>query len=341
MSSSAEKIWLDDSRHRKRLFKGMAIIGLLILLLLVIGWAMLTQPLLSGVDRNASIPEVNPAKLETHVRMLSQTFVPRNEKHTENLDRAAAYIQQELSKAGGTVSEQPFDVNGNTYKNVIALFGPDTRERIVVGAHYDAAFEYPAADDNASGVAGLIELAYLLQNATLPMRVELVAYTLEEPPYFRSKQMGSHMHANTLKQQGAAIRLMISVEMIGYFSDAPNSQHLPTPLLSPFYPSQGNFIAIVGKLGQGEPTRKVKKAMRGASALPVYSINAPSFIPGIDFSDHLNYWNAGYDALMITDTSFYRNPNYHTPRDKPESLDYQKMAMTVQGIYAAVLAIAE
>jgi hypothetical protein len=341
MTSSVEKIWLDETRLRRRLFKGMMLTGLVILFLLVTFWAMLTQPLLSSVQLDESMPEISTSRLEAHVRMLSETFVPRDERHTENLDRVAAYIQQEFNKAGGTVSEQPFEVKGKTYKNVIALFGPETKERIVVGAHYDAAGEYPAADDNASGVAGLIELAYLLQNATLPMRVELVAYTLEEPPYFRSKQMGSAIHANSLRQQETAVRLMISVEMIGYFSDAPNSQQLPTPLLRPFYPSRGNFIAIVGKFGQGGLTRKAKRAMRGASLLPVYSINAPSFIPGIDFSDHLNYWNAGYDAIMITDTSFYRNRNYHTPQDTPETLDYRKMAMTVQGIYATVLAVAQ
>jgi Zn-dependent M28 family amino/carboxypeptidase len=341
MTSSVEKIWLDEAKRRRRLFKGMLIVGLAIILLLVIFWAMLTQPLFTGVSRAAAIPEVSPARLEAHVRMLAESFVPRDEKHPENLDRAADYIRQEFEKAGGAVSEQPFDVNRRTYKNVIARFGPDTGERIVVGAHYDAAGEYPAADDNASGVAALIELAYLLRQAELPLRVELVAYSLEEPPYFRGPQMGSAIHANSLRQQEVAVRLMISVEMIGYFSDAPNSQQLPGFLLNPFYPSRGNFIAIVGKLGQGSHTRRVKRAMLGASPLPVYSINAPGIIPGIDFSDHLNYWNAGYDALLITDTSFYRNRNYHTPQDKPETLDYQRMAMAVQGIYAAILEVAQ
>ena len=124
-------------------------------------------------------------------------------------------------------------------------------------------------------------------------------------------------------------------------TDAPNSQHFPFALLGLFYPSRGNFIAVVGKFGQGSAVRRVKRAMREASALPVYSINAPSFVAGIDFSDHLNYWQAGYDAVMITDTSFYRNRNYHTANDKPETLDYQRLAMAIQGLYAAVLAIAQ
>jgi hypothetical protein len=128
--------------------------------------------------------------------------------------------------------------------------------------------------------------------------------------------------------------------MLGYFTDMPGSQHYPHPLLKLFYPSRGNFIAVVGKLDQPLIVRHVKSAMRDASKLPVYSINAPRWVPGIDFSDHRNYWDAGYDAVMITDTAFYRNPNYHTPHDTPDTLDYTRMAMVVQGVYAAVLALA-
>jgi hypothetical protein len=172
------------------------------------------------------------------------------------------------------------------------------------------------------------------------MQVDLVAYTLEEPPYFRTPMMGSAVHARSLKQQGHAVRAMVALEMIGYFSDAPNSQSFPSPILKLFYPTKGNFIAIVGKVGQGAVVRRAKRAMRGASALPVYSINAPRFVPGVDFSDHLQYWAAGYQAVMITDTAFYRNPRYHTAHDTPETLDYTRMAMVVQGVYAAVLAFA-
>jgi Zn-dependent M28 family amino/carboxypeptidase len=341
MTTSVEEIWRTEANRRKRLLKLSMLIGLVLIILLTLLWAMVTQPLLSTVKIDETMPTVEATKLQEHVRWLSESFVPRDEAHTENLDRAAAYIHQEFDKANGRVSEQAYEVKGKTYKNVIARFGPDSKERIVVGAHYDAAGAYPAADDNASGVAGLIELAYLLNNAQLPLGVELVAYTLEEPPYFRTRFMGSAIHANSLKEQGVSVRVMFSVEMIGYFSDAPNSQKLPTALLSPFYPSQGNFIAIVGKFGQGSWSRRVKRAMRSASTLPVYSINAPGFVPGIDFSDHLNYWQAGYDAVMITDTSFYRNQNYHTPQDKPDTLDYQRMAMVVQGLYAAILAGAQ
>jgi Zn-dependent M28 family amino/carboxypeptidase len=197
---------------------------------------------------------------------------------------------------------------------------------VVVGAHYDAAGPYPGADDNASGVAGLLELAALLGKSDLSGTVELVAYPLEESPFFRTSQMGSAIHANALRQEG----------VVGYVTDADNTQQFPSALLSLFYPARGNFIAVVGKIGQGWLVRRVKKAMAQASSLPVYSLTAPRFLPGVDFSDHVNYWQAGYPAVMITDTAFYRNPHYHTGADTADTLDYQRMAQVVAGVYAAV-----
>lgn len=318
----------------------MPLIVLGLLSLLVVAWAWVTQPLLVSVAGNSAV-SVEPVRLEAHVRRLSEMFFPRDAGHPENLDRVAAYIRQEFEQAQGRVAEQPYEANDRTYRNVIARFGPDTKERIVVGAHYDSAGKQPGADDNASGVAGLIELAYLLGKTPLPVCIELVAFTLEEPGYFRTAQMGSAIHARSLKKQGIPVRVMFSLEMIGYFTDAPHSQSFPVSILAAFYPSQGNFIAVVGKLDQISVVRRVKKAMRSASSLPVYSINAPRFVPGIDFSDHLNYWEAGYKAVMITDTAFYRNPNYHTWRDTADTLDYQRMAMVVQGVHTAVLAFAQ
>jgi Zn-dependent M28 family amino/carboxypeptidase len=291
----------------------------------------------------SSFPAVDPARLEAHVRALAETFAPRDEAHPENLDRAAAYIRRALQEAGGQVEDQPFEVGGTTYRNVIARFGPETRERIVVGAHYDAAGPYPGADDNASGVAGLIELARLLGKSVGKngprTQVELVAYTLEEPPYFGSSTMGSAYHAAALKRQGIPLRAMIALEMIGYFTDAPGSQRFPLPAMKHLYPSRGNFITVAGKLGQGALVRQVKKAMRSASPLGVEAISAPASLPGVSLSDHRNYWEAGYPAVMITDTAFYRNDNYHTESDTPETLDYKRMAMVVQGLHAAIAAL--
>jgi Zn-dependent M28 family amino/carboxypeptidase len=306
------------------------------ILLIVALCFYLTQPLI----RAAKVPSAvsaDPARLETHVRALSESFVPRDEAHPENLDRCAAYIRREFENGHARVSEQPFTANSKTYRNVIANFGPETKELVIVGAHYDTAGPLPGADDNASGVAGLLELARLLGDAQLPVRVELVAYTLEEPPYFRSKHMGSAAHTKALKQEGAVVQVMFSLEMIGYFSDAPDSQQFPNPALSLLYPSEGNFISVIGKIGAGTLVRKIKRSMAEATNLPVRSINAPRFIPGVEFSDHLNYWREGYPAVMITDTAFYRNANYHTITDTAEKLDYRRMGHVVEGVYAAVI----
>ncbi|HEY2964017.1 MAG TPA: M28 family peptidase [Pyrinomonadaceae bacterium] len=310
-------------------------IFLALVLVLVTCWFWLTQPLFSK-SQPSSVRTVDPARLEAHVRKLSIEFSPRDVTHAENLDSAAAYIASEFKQTGATVVEQPYRVEGKAYHNVIASFGPETTERIVIGAHYDTAGPLPGADDNASGVAGLLELARLLGSQAPAMRVELVAFSTEEPPYFRTTGMGSSVHAESLRKANVSVRAMLTLEMIGYFSDAGGSQHFPAGILAAFYPATGNFIGVVGRVSDGLLARRVKKAMSNAAPLPVYSISAPSFIPGIDFSDQLNYWHAGYDAVMITDTAFYRNRNYHMANDTAEKLDYKRMAMVVEGVYAAV-----
>ena len=315
----------------------MFLLSVMSLLIGAAVWFLLTQPVLPTTIVENAVP-VDSARLETHVRTLSETFFPRDWRHPENLDRAAAYIRDQFVETGAGVSEQPFQVAGNTYRNVIAVFGPETKERIVVGAHYDAFGELPGADDNASGVAGLIELAHLLGNTSLPMRVELVAFTLEEPPHFRTSNAGSAVHATSLRKQGVPVRFMISLEMIGYFKDAEGSQRYPLSLLRFLYSPRGDFAVVVGKLDGGSIIRQVKRAMRGASTLPVYSFSGPKLIPGIDRSDHLNYWNVGYKAVMVSDTAIYRNANYHTAQDTANTLDYHRMAMVVQGVYQAVVA---
>lgn len=307
-----------------------------VLVSVLILWAVLTQPIWCASATNAAVP-VDPARLERHVRMLSETLVPRDAGHPANLDRVAAYVREEFERAGGRVSEQTFQVDRSTYRNMIACFGPETRDRIVVGAHYDACGEWPGADDNAGAVAGLIELAHLLGKTPPKVLVELVAFSLEEPPFFGTSEMGSAVHASSLKTQGRQVRIMICLEMIGYFSDRERSQQFPSGLLEAFYPTTGNFIAVVGRMDQIAAVRRVKRAMRRASPLPVYSINAPELLPGIDFSDHRSYWQAGFKAVMITDTAFYRNENYHSARDTADTLDYKRMAMVVQGVYGTVL----
>lgn len=294
--------------------------------------------------RNPVLPPEGPevsekaasARLEADVRFLAGLAPPRNAQNAEGLDKAAAYIAASFVETGCDLREQRFILNHVAYKNVICAFGPVSAPQMVIGAHYDVAGDAnPGADDNASGVAGVLELARLIgaTNPNLEHRLELVAFTLEEPPYFQTEEMGSYLYAKELREADAAVKLMISVEMIGYFSDEPGSQSFPFGFLSWFYPEVADFIGVVGLAFERSAVSRTKSLMSISPDLPIYSINAPSFLPGIDFSDHWSFWQFGYPAVMVTDTAFFRNPNYHRPTDRPETLDYRRMALTVDGLY--------
>lgn len=311
---------------------GLALVGTL-------GWSL--RPLSKPASPTCEPGAVAPERLEAHVRALSETFHPRDSTHPENLERVAEYLVEHLTRAGGQVESQPYRVGGRSYRNVIARFGPETGERLIIGAHYDSAGPLPGADDNASGVAGLLELATLLGQSPPPIRVDLVGFTLEEPPYFRTEHQGSRVHARSLREAGVRVRAMLSLEMIGSFTDAPDSQRYPVKQLEWRYPSTGHFIAVVGELNDGGLVREVATAMLGASPLPVESLNVPASIQGVDFSDHASYWAEGYRAAMITDTAFFRNPRYHQPEDTWDTLDYGRMAQVVQGVNCAVRALAQ
>ena len=222
------------------------------------------------------------------------------------------------------------------YKNIIASFGDRAKPVLVIGAHYDSCEKHPAADDNASGVAGLVEIARLLKiRSPKNISVQLVAYSTEEPPFFGGDEMGSFVHAQSLKAQGTDVIAMLSLEMLGFFSDDWWSQEFPAYLMRLFYPSKGNFIAIVSNFGSYSLTKQIKRAMQPASDLPVYSMNGPSKLYGIDFSDHRSYWEFGFPAVMITDTAFLRNTAYHKAEDTFDRLDYDRMSKVIDGIYNA------
>ena len=322
---------------------------LIALLLLLLVWAAVTQPFVT--PRLFTPPTVDAARLEAHVRMLSQTHYPRSFDQPEKLEAVADYIHAQLAQTGARVEDQFYKVEGARVRNVVARFGPADGPLLVIGAHYDshgAAAEgaknpkgfapethTPGADDNASGVAGLLELARLLATSPPTSPVELVAYTLEEPPHFRTANMGSAHHAAGLRAAKRDVKLMIALEMIGTFSDVAGSQRYPIPGMGLVYPTQGNFVAVIGRVRDGLTTRELKAAMAGATDLPVVSMNAPRILQGVDFSDHLSYWHEGYPALMVTDTAFQRNDQYHQAGDTADKLDYKRMAKVVQAVFAA------
>ncbi|GGF27801.1 M28 family peptidase [Hymenobacter cavernae] len=287
------------------------------------------------------MPAANQARLHADVKFLTSLQPARNHRNLGSLNKAADYIHAELQKLGIPVQEQKFPVDGHEYRNVIASFGPPTAERIIVGAHYDVCGDQPGADDNASAVAGLLETARLLheQNPTLKHRIDFVAFSLEEPPYFATDHMGSAVHAKSVNAEKAPVKAMICYEMIGYFRDEPGSQQFPDPRLAALYPNTGNFITVVGKQGQEGITQRIKTLMKAHAKIDVQSINLPTSQGLAGLSDHRNYWRYGYDAVMINDTSFLRNPNYHKATDTIETLDFRRMAEVVNGVYGAILGL--
>ena len=309
------------------MLRSLARITAAVAIFIAVAVALIRQPTLTKLGYG-SRPRSDPAMLRRHVEFLTTDVRPRGAKHRQNLDRTAEYIAAHFGK-GATIQ-----LYGN-YRNVIARFGPATGNALIVGAHYDAFAEtadLPGADDNASGTAGLIELARLLGTTNeLPRPVILVAYSTEEPPYFGSEKMGSAVHAESVDAN--AIEGMICLEMIGYFR---GTQTWPNFVFDLLYPDRSDFIAVGGGWDDRALVRRVKRGIRGAGGVDVLSFTGPR--ETLDASDHRNYWNRGMRAVLVTDTAFLRNPNYHTAADTADTLDYQRMAGVVDGVFSAVSA---
>ncbi|MBE0393640.1 hypothetical protein BJQ96_03511 [Flavobacterium sp. PL0002] len=278
-------------------------------------------------------------RISHDLQVITQTPTSRTYKNVATLDSVASYIYAEFHKNTNRVSEQKFIVENQEYKNVIASFGPENGERIIVGAHYDVCEEQQGADDNASGTAGLLELARLLKAAKLKYRVDLVAYTLEEPPFFRTDYMGSAVHAKSLYDHKIPVKGMICLETIGYFSEKENSQSYPIAALKWIYGDKGDYITLVQKFNNGGFPSDFKDSMFDSNSILTKSFKSPSFLTGVDFSDHLNYWKYGFSAVMITNTAFYRNPNYHTDKDVLETINIPKMALVIDSVFRAIVGL--
>jgi hypothetical protein len=276
-------------------------------------------PPLSGEQRALSL------RLRLHVAALAA-----NERYSD-LETPARYIESALAKQGFTPQSQYFESEGRRMRNIEAGAGA-----IVVGAHYDTVPGSPGADDNASAVAVLIELAALLKNESIPVR--FVAFANEEVLHSRGETMGSYAWAKRARERGEPIRAMFSLEMLGYYRDAPGSQRYPFPL-DLFYPDRADFIAFVGDLGARDLVRKSIGLFR-KNPFPSQGVAAPGFVPGVTWSDHASFRRHGYDAIMITDTAFNRNPHYHRPSDTPDTLDYERMARLTLGLAAMLKELA-
>ncbi len=276
-------------------------------------------------------------RLKKHVAVLAGEIGERNLWHPKGLEASADYIAQVLRDLGFEVRRQEFTVTGAVVRNLeAALVGASfPREIVVVGAHYDSVIGSPGANDNASGVAGLLEMARLLAGRPLSRTVRFVAFVNEEPPFFQTDHMGSRVYASRSRQRGEQIVAMLSIETIGYYSEERGTQRYPFPF-GLMYPDTANFIGFVGNIASRDLLRRAMTTFREQTDFPSEGIAAPSWITGIGWSDHWSFWEEGYPALMVTDTALFRYRYYHTADDTPDKIDYARMARVVTGITGIV-----
>jgi hypothetical protein len=260
-----------------------------------------------------------------------------NLAHYDELEKVARYIEVTLASMGYAVGLQEFVADGKPVRNIDVTIQPANQsanpEVIVVGAHYDSVLGSPGANDNASGVAAVIELARLLRDLerVTVKRIRLVLFVNEEPPYFRTEAMGSLHYARALSRRNERIVAMYSLETIGFYSSEPGSQVYRTPF-GLIFPDRGDFIAFVGTMGSRALVRETMRSFRSHTSFPTIGGVAPGFVPGIGWSDHWAFTEHGFQALMITDTALFRYPHYHRPTDTPDKVDTEKVARVVKGI---------
>jgi len=265
--------------------------------------------------------------------VITKTDGYRNHLNVPLLNKTAEYIFSIFNQYADTTYYQPFETYGNTYMNVVCRLGSENKKPLVViGAHYDVAGDTEGADDNASGVVGLLELVRILSNEKLHYPIEIVAYALEE----QWPMMGSFTHANSLHDSKTPVFGMVAFEMIGYFDDRANSQSYPNKALRFIYGTKGDYILLAKKIGAGKFARKFSAGFKKYATIETKSIEAPMKW-GVNRSDHQNYWKLDYDALMITNTANFRNPNYHRISDTMETLDIPKMAKVIDATALAIV----
>ena len=315
------------------------------LLLGIAAWVYVVR--MPGETGRSVLAPLTPAqqelrqRLERHVRELAGRIGERNSVHYDALEAAAVYVERELAALGYAVTQHRWtSAGGQAFRNLEVSIpgGGRPTEIVVVGAHYDSNRGTPGADDNATGVAALIELARILGadgQAAHARTIRLVAFANEEVPFFGTADQGARRYVAALTAGNVDVRSMLSIETIGYYATGPRTQMYPKPL-NLFYPDTGNFIGFVGNLASRALVHEAIAAFRAHTPFPSHGAAAPASIPGVGWSDHEAFWAAGFPAVMITDTAPFRNPYYHTRGDTPDRIDYDRMAHVVDGLGAVV-----
>jgi peptidase M28-like protein len=274
--------------------------------------------------------------LRTHVEQLAGEIGERNIFRPQALQAAASYIKHQWEQQGYAVDRLAYEVAGIRCLNleITRSGGARKREILLIGAHYDTVIGSPGANDNASGVSALLEISRLFAGIEPTLTIRFVAFVNEEQPFFAGRRQGSMVYAEVARRRGDDIRLMASIETIGWYSDEPGSQSYP-PLFNLLYPDHADFIGIVSNFRSRAAMRRLAAAFRANSDFPLETAATFSFVPGVSWSDHRSFWRQGYHAVMITDTAFYRYRHYHAPSDTPDKLTYRELTRVTSGLFAA------
>jgi Zn-dependent M28 family amino/carboxypeptidase len=293
----------------------------------------------------AEIDATVVANLRQHVDRLAGLIGPRHLGKPKAFAAAAGLVERELANAGYVVIRQTYQARGHEVSNLVAELPGSKRhdEIVVVGAHYDTVESTPGADDNASAVAVMIEVARLMRRLQPARTVRFVGFACEEPPHFYTGEMGSQVYARRCRARGENVRGMLCLEMVGYYSTAPGSQRVPESIPRTFhkaFPRRGDFLAAVGNWRSWRLLWRFRRGFKRAVRFPLFTIVLPEAIAEIRLSDNSSFWDQGYPALMLTDTSFLRNPHYHLTSDTPNTLDYERMAQVTVGVMGGAAAIA-
>ena len=321
----------------KKMIGSILFITILLAVFLIYSVLKIRSSASISVSRPTSTHVGDVHQLYTHVEHLSVTIGSRSIYEYDKIEDTKRYIVSCLKTFGYIPTLQNYDYEGKTFSNIIVSIPgvkyPD--ETVIIGAHYDTVYGTPGADDNASAVAVLLEVCRALKSISPGRTLKLIFFFLEEPPVFRTEHMGSYVYAKEAKARNENIKAMICLEMVGYYSDKKDGQTFPLPLMSMMFSTTPNFIAVVGNLKSRNLVDKVKNSLLKVSPIPVETLTSVSFVPGVDLSDHRSFWEMGYPAVMITDTAFYRNPNYHTENDTIDTLDFNTMADLLKGLLQA------
>jgi Zn-dependent M28 family amino/carboxypeptidase len=286
------------------------------------------------------------SRLELHVDRLAGLIGPRHLGKPKSIDATLGYLRNQWQDMGYEVQDELFDAMGFEARNLVVQVKGTSRasETVLLGAHYDTVETTPGADDNASAIAVLLEVSRLLQGQSGKRSIRFVAFACEEPPYFNLGCMGSQYHARQSKLRGDKIVGMLCLEMVGYFRDELGSQIVPPTIpkfLHRFFPRRGNFLAAIGNLRSCSLTWSFRRGFKRATRLPLFSLALPESVREIRLSDNSSFWDQGYPALMLTDTSFLRNPHYHLESDTPDKLDYARMSDVTIGVASAMRRLAK